>query len=115
MELENIINLTSAVDMAKNGWYVDEQSINTEFDKYISDVNKYRGLVIEAWNTNQSCKHLEFNTPYYYIRRTISGDYVTHWNKVCINCGKLYHETTVGKLCPSGYEGATEKFYNNSI
>ncbi len=117
---EKIINLSSTIQKAKDGYFEDEREIKEAFNAYKLQVSKAKKEALESFRESNSCSHEEFTPPFYQLQRRVLG-YVYVFQKECKCCGKKF-SMSCGEDSPynernhpEGYQGATERYYNNNI
>lgn len=118
---DKVINLSSIVQNAADGYYESENEITKEFNQLRTKLNKYKRKALEAFHAQNTCEHLNTCTPYYQVQRRVLGTYHYVFQKDCLDCGKHfsffceedseYNERNP----PEGYEGAEKRYYNNNI
>ena len=116
---EKIINLTSIVSNAEDGYYKHEREIFLEFNKIQKEVLEFKKRTLKAFHEQFTCTHEEYHTPTWSLRKSIWG-YYYHFEKTCKLCGRTVTLTLTlpewdGKIPPEGFENAEEQFCNRNI
>lgn len=117
---DRVINLDSIIEDARNGGFENEREITILINKHIAELRETRRATIKAFHESSNCTHENTSEPFYQLQRRVMG-YVLVFQKSCNGCGKKFHETCGEdspyneKNPPKGYEGATERYYNNNI
>ncbi|UUW39829.1 hypothetical protein VP14_142 [Vibrio phage VPMCC14] len=117
--VDEVINLTMLVVSAENGEYESEAEINKEFNQLLRQVNSYKRKAVEAFKLQNTCKHEEYSTPQWSLRKNILN-YYYYFEKKCKCCGhtesiKLEEWNDRVDSFPEGFEGANKVYYNLNI
>lgn len=117
--IDKIINLTSIVVDVENGEFKNKGEIRKEFTDIRELIKDYEVKALRAFELQNSCKHLEYHTPKWSLRKNIR-DYYYYFEKTCKCCG---HQETLTLEnfnehkddFPEGFDGAVRVYYNLNI